>query len=110
MLELTRTPRTDGMVEIMAVVPQERGDAVARAIAEAAEPNIPADSVFPHSTPGTVLRGARGLRGMTQAVLAVAIGVHVSNISEMERGLRPIGKEMAKRLGKALDMPWKAFL
>ncbi len=66
--------------------------------------------MFPHSTPGTVLRGARGLRGMTQAVLAVAIGVHVSNISEMERGLRPIGKEMAKRLGKALDMPWKAFL
>ncbi|MDP3427514.1 MAG: helix-turn-helix transcriptional regulator [Humidesulfovibrio sp.] len=109
-MELTRKPRTDGMVEIMAVVPQERGDAVARAIAEAAEPNIPADLVFPQSTPGTVLRGARGLRGMTQATLAAAIGVHVPNISEMERGARPIGKEMAKRLGKALDMPWKSFL
>ncbi|WP_268870177.1 helix-turn-helix domain-containing protein [Alkalidesulfovibrio alkalitolerans] len=57
-----------------------------------------------------MLRGARGLRGMTQARLAVAIGVHVTNISEMERGLRPIGKEMAKRLAKALDMPYKAFL
>jgi len=110
MLELTRTPRTDGMVEIMAVVPQERGDAVARAIAEAASPNIPAGAVFPESTPGTVLRGARGLRGMTQAMLADAIGVHVANISEMERGLRTIGKEMAKRLSKALDMPYKAFL
>jgi hypothetical protein len=110
MLELTRKPRTDGMVEIMAVVPKERGDAVAKAIAEAAEPNIPADMVFPESTAGSVLRGARGLRSMTQAMLATAIGVHVPNISEMERGLRPIGKEMAKRLGKALDMPYKAFL
>jgi len=110
MLELTRKPRTDGMVEIMAVVPLERGDAVARAIAEAAEPNVPASEVFPDSTPGKVLRGARGLREMTQATLAAAIGVHVPNISEMERGLRPIGKEMAKRLGKALGMPYKAFL
>ncbi len=110
MLELTRTPRTDGMVEIMAVVPLERGDAVAPAIAEAAIPNIPAEQVFPDSTPGTVLRGARGLRGMTQATLAAAIGVHVANISEMERGLRTIGKEMAKRLSKALSLSYKAFL
>lgn len=76
----------------------------------AAEPNVPADQVFPDSTPGTVLRGARGLRGLTQARLAAAIGVHTPNISEMERGLRPIGKDMAKRLGQALDMPYKAFL
>lgn len=110
MLELTKKPRTDGMVEITAVVPKECGMAVERAIAEALEPNVPAHHVFPDSTPGTVLRGARGLRSMTQARLAVAIGVHVTNISEMERGLRPIGKEMAKRLAKALDMPYKAFL
>ena len=110
MLELTRKPRTDGMVEIMAVVPKERCDAVAKAIAEAAEPNVPADTVFPESTAGSVLRGTREIRSMTQAMLAATIGVHVPNISEMERGLRPIGKEMAKRLGKALDMPYKAFL
>ncbi len=110
MLELTKKPRTDGMVEIMAVVPFDRGDAVARAIVEAAEPNVPADQVFPESTPGSVLRGARGLRGMTQAQLAQAVGVHVTNISEMERGLRTIGKQMAKRLAKVLEMPYKAFL
>jgi len=110
MLELTKKPRTDGMVEITALIPEKCCDAVARAIAEALAPNIPADQVFPESTPGKVLRGARGLRGLTQAHVAAAISVHAANISEMERGLRPIGKEMAKRLGQALNMPYKAFL
>ena len=110
MLELTKKPRTNGMVEIMAVVPLDRGDAVAQAIVEAAEPNVPSAQVFPESSPGGVLRGARGLKGMTQAKLAQAVGVHVTNISEMERGLRTIGKQMAKRLAKVLEMPYKAFL
>jgi predicted transcriptional regulator len=110
MLELTRTPRTDGLVEVRAVVTAKQAEAVARAIKEAVEPNIPAGEVFPDSHPGSVLRGARGLREMTQAELAAKIGVHKSHISEMERGKRPIGKEMAKRLGRALDFPYKAFL
>ena len=110
MLELTRTPRTDGTVVFTAVVSASRADAVEHALTEAAEPNVPADDVFPESTPGTVLRGARGLREMTQAALAARIGVHKTHISEMERGLRPIGKAMAKRLAEALDFPWKAFL
>lgn len=110
MLELTRKPRTDGMVVFTAVVPAPQADAVARAIAEAAEPTVSRREAFPDSTPGTVLRGARGLREMTQAALAAKIDVHKTHISEMERGLRPIGKAMAKRLAEALDFPWKAFL
>ena len=47
---------------------------------------------------GDVLRGAR----CTQAQLAARVGVKPSHISEMERGKRPLGKEMAKRLAKAL--------
>jgi len=47
---------------------------------------------------------------MTQAALAAVIGVHKSHISGMERGARPIGKGMAKKLGEALDMNWKVFL
>jgi DNA-binding XRE family transcriptional regulator len=110
MLELTKTPRTDGMVVVTATVPAERADAVARAIMEAADDNVPADEVFPDSTPGKVLAGARGLRGMTQAALAAAIGVHKSHISGMERDVRPIGKAMAKKLGHALEMNWRVFL
>lgn len=110
MLELTKTPLTDGMVVVSATVPAERADAVAKAIIEAADDNVPAEAVFGDSTPGKVLSGARGLRGMTQATLATAISVHKSHISGMERDVRPIGKAMAKKLGHALEMNWRIFL
>jgi plasmid maintenance system antidote protein VapI len=38
------------------------------------------------------------------------IGIPQRHISEMENGKRPIGKEMAKRLGKALNIGYKVFL
>lgn len=110
MLELTKTPRTDGTVALSVVVPAGRADAVVRAIEDAAGDSVPASGVFPDSTPGVVLRGARGLMGLTQAELAQRVGVRASNISDMERGRRPIGKAMAKKLGEALDFPWRGLL
>ncbi len=109
-LELTKTLRTDGSVEICAVVPASRAEDVANAIRETAEPNIPAREVFVDSTPGSRLRGARGLREMTQAGLAARIGVRASHISDMENNRRPIGRAMARKLAEALDFPYKAFL
>lgn len=47
---------------------------------------------------------------MTQAQLAAMIGVKAGHISEMEKGKRPIGKEMAKRLAKVLSTSYKVFL
>jgi plasmid maintenance system antidote protein VapI len=38
------------------------------------------------------------------------VGVKPTHISAMERGKRPIGKEMAKRLGKVLRIGYKVFL
>jgi antitoxin component HigA of HigAB toxin-antitoxin module len=110
MLELTKTPHTDDFVEIRAIVPMERLHAVELAIQEAAEPSVPWREVFPDFGPAEALRGARGLRGLTQAQLAEKIGAHKVHISEMERGKRTIGVNMAKRLGKALDFPYKVFL
>ncbi|MBU4525018.1 MAG: helix-turn-helix domain-containing protein [Desulfomicrobium sp.] len=71
---------------------------------------VSAEDLFHDSTPGKVLSGARGLRGLTQAALAAAIGIHKSHISGMERDVRPIGKAMAKKLGHALEMNWRIFL
>ena len=69
------------------------------------------EEVFPEGIkPGEVLSGARFREGLTQAQLATMIGAKPSHISEMEHGKRPIGKEMAKRLGKALNFGYKAFL
>ncbi|MDK2956006.1 MAG: hypothetical protein PWQ57_1502 [Desulfovibrionales bacterium] len=110
MLELTKKPLTDGLVHLELTVPVERLGRVEEAIAEALEPNSSIEEVFPDMGPGDVLAGARGLREMTQAQLGEKLGVHKANISAMERGKRTIGLDMAKRLGEALDMPFKMFL
>jgi DNA-binding XRE family transcriptional regulator len=110
MLELTKKRRTDGLWEVCAVVPENRVSVVSLAIEEAAGPSVPASEVFPESTPGARLRGARGLCSMTQKQLAARTGVSVPNLSAMENNRRPIGKAMAKKLGEALDFPYKAFL
>jgi plasmid maintenance system antidote protein VapI len=66
--------------------------------------------VLPDMTPGKVLRGARGLAGMTQGQLAEKVGVHKTNISEMERDKRAIGKDMARRLAQVFGLNYKVFL
>lgn len=69
------------------------------------------EEVFPEGiTAGEVLRGLRYREGLTQAKLAALVGVKPAHISDIERGRRPIGKEMAKRLGKALKTGYKIFL
>jgi plasmid maintenance system antidote protein VapI len=42
--------------------------------------------------------------------LAELTGIPQRHISEMENGKRVIGKELAKRLGKALKADYKVFL
>ncbi len=116
-MKLTRKPRTDGSVELSVTVPQGQADAVQAAfdrllaqLGESGEETYTVEMVLPDMTPGKVLRGARGLSDLTQAQLADTLGIHKSNLSEMERDKRPIGKDMARRLGKALGMDYKVFL
>ena len=59
---------------------------------------------------GKALAGARYREGLPQMQLAELTGIPQRHISEMENGKRPIGKEMAKRLGKALNIGYKVFL
>ncbi len=66
--------------------------------------------VFPEMQPGDILRGARHREGLTQVQLAAMIGAKPSHISEMEKGKRPMGKDMAKRLAKALNTSYQVFL
>ena len=75
---------------------------------------IPWREAFPEykdeDIPGVCLRGARYKEGITQKQLAEMIGIPQRHISMMENNKRPIGKEMAKRLGKALNISYKVFL
>ena len=77
--------------------------------------SVPWRELFPEykdeDLPGVCLRGGRYREGIvTQKQLADMIGVPQRHISEMETGKRAIGKEMAKRLGKALNIGYKVFL
>ena len=75
--------------------------------------SIPWRECFPYTDeqlPGICLAGARGKEGLTQKQLSELTGIPQRHISEMENGKRPIGKEMAKRLGKALNIGYRVFL
>jgi len=90
---------------VLALIPGKEG------VGEAGEDRLyRVDEVFPEMPPGDILRGARYREGLTQAQLAAMIGAKPSHISEMEKGKRPIGKDMAKRLAKALHTSYQVFL
>jgi DNA-binding XRE family transcriptional regulator len=64
-------------------------------------------------TPGPAdnLRFYRGAKGITQAQLARVLGgIPRQNVSEMERGLRPIGKRMARKLAEVFGTSPVRFL
>lgn len=74
------------------------------------------EEVLPHFAddrirPARILQGSRYRREMTQKELAKKLGIKQHHLSEMENAKRPIGKEMAMRLAKALDVAdYRVFL
>ncbi|OIP31587.1 MAG: transcriptional regulator [Deltaproteobacteria bacterium CG12_big_fil_rev_8_21_14_0_65_43_10] len=79
-----------------------------------ASESVPWREVYPECSEaqliGKALAGARYREGLTQIALSRLSGIPQRHISEMENGKRSIGKEMAKRLGKALNISYKVFL
>ena len=57
-----------------------------------------------------ILAGARKRDGLTQKELGELIGVSQYNISKMEKGHRPIGKNIAQRLAKVFKTDYRLFL
>lgn len=65
----------------------------------------PADNI-----PSAILRGSRVKEELTQVQLSEMTGIPRRHISEMEHGKRTIGKETARKLGKALNCDYRVFL
>lgn len=59
---------------------------------------------------GVYLRGIRLREDLTQNALAELTGISRANISAMEHGKRPIGKESARKLATALNCDYRRFL
>ena len=68
------------------------------------------ENIKKYTETGLALRGARLRAEMTQKELADFIGALPHHISEMEHGKRSIGKEMARKLSKILNMSYRMFL
>jgi len=71
---------------------------------------IAKDKINTFTKQGIALRGARKRLGLTQKELAKKLDVDISNLSKMENGKRPIGKNMARRLARVLNIHYKVFL
>lgn len=118
MQALTKRPSTeDAVVELRFLGPPgKRNEAIdalkALGFVDVSE-TVPWRECFPYTDeqlPGLCLAGARGKEGVTQRDLSKMTGIPQRHISEMENGKRPIGKETAKKLGKALNISYKVFL
>ena len=78
--------------------------------AEEINDSVPWQKVLPDSSPGKILRGLRYRDGKSQKWLAEQLGMKQPNISAMEKGERPIGKNLAKKLGELFNIGYKVFL
>lgn len=63
-----------------------------------------------HSKPGALLRGIRIREGLTQIEMAKKLKMTQSDISQMENGIRNIGRTIAKRIEKLFDIDYRSFL
>jgi DNA-binding XRE family transcriptional regulator len=119
-----RTQTTGALTEISLTVPSEDAERLckainslldlvrptARPVNEDGEALYSAREVFPESSPGNRLRGLRTREGVTQKELAKALGIRQHHVSEMEKGLRSISKDMAKRIGETYKVSYRVFL
>ena len=69
------------------------------------------EEIFGERSSGSVnLRGLRYREDLTQIEFAKAIGITQANLSAMENGSRPIGKDIAKRIAEHFEVDYRIFL
>jgi len=56
-----------------------------------------------------VIKGLRGRENLTQKQLALLLGISVTSLSRIERGLKDISDRMKEKLAKALNTHTKMF-
>ena len=56
------------------------------------------------------LKGLRNREGLTQSKLGEILGIQQTNISQMERGKRSIGKASAKKIAELFHSDYRIFL
>ncbi|MDR2075546.1 MAG: helix-turn-helix domain-containing protein [Desulfovibrio sp.] len=65
---------------------------------------------FPDSHPGKALAGLRAREGLTQKQMTEALGISQSRLSELERGVRRISIDMAKKAAEKYGISYRSLL
>ena len=68
------------------------------------------DLINQYGKAGALLKGIRIREGLNQTDFAKLIGVTQANLSSMESGSRPIGKNKAKIIAEMFDVDYRSFL
>ena len=63
-----------------------------------------------YTKPSALLQGIRVRENLTQVQLAEMIKVTQSDISQMEKGTRKIGRKIAQRIESLFDVDYRSFL
>lgn len=97
------------------VVPKDKANSLAQLLKEFESNMVSPEDAFKdlharYTKAGTVLQGFRLRDGLTQKELSDKVHVKQSHISEMESGVRPLGKAMAKRFAKVFKTNYRVFL
>lgn len=112
----TKKHLTDDVVTITLQVHRSHVSLVRRyvkTIEEESSRKYTIEEVFPEyvgKDQQIALRAYRNRENLTQKQLSELTGISQHHISEMEHGKRTIGKELAKRLAKALNCDYQRFL
>jgi DNA-binding XRE family transcriptional regulator len=77
--------------------------------------SLPAEDVFPNIKDpakriGIIFRGIRFKHNLTQAEVAKKLGLDQSDVSKIEKGKRPVGKALAKKIEKEFGIDYHRFL
>jgi DNA-binding XRE family transcriptional regulator len=76
---------------------------------------IPAEEAFPDikdpiKRVGIIFRGIRFKHSLTQAEVAKRLGLEQSDVSKIEKGKRPVGKVLAKKIEKEFGIDYRRLL
>lgn len=76
---------------------------------------VPAAEIFPDLKDpvkriGIIFKGLRFKNDLTQAQVAKRLGIDQSDVSKIEKGKRPIGKALAKKIEKEFGIDYRRLL
>lgn len=101
-------------------LPPEAGRGLVKLLRSLQEGNSKDDSILasdvlpdlknPEKRVGIIFRGIRSKKNLTQTEVAARLGIDQSDVSKIEKGKRPIGKALAKKIEKEFGIDYRRLL